>query len=104
MRTPSTYNPGALAAAYSPNKTAWPIALWVMTLTAVKQQAHGQPLTGRTSYLGAAYRPQPAPPLAVSAATPDEVPFEETQLAAMPVRSYRVKAKIRSIEKGQLHL
>lgn len=100
MRTPSTYNPVALAAAYSPSRTAWPIALLV-TLTVV-QQAHGQPSASRTAYPG--YRPQINVPAEMTEPVNDEVPFEETRLAAMPVRSYHIKLKIRSIQKGQMNL
>lgn len=99
---PATYNPGSLAVAYSPSPTAWPTALWI-TL-AVMQQAHGHQPAGRSSYLGAAYRPQTGVSEESMVSPTGELPFEETRLAALPVRSYRVKAKIRSWKKGQLHL
>ena len=98
-----TYNPAALTAGYTPNRlSTWPLVLLVTLTTrsaAVAQPANASHFTGQASYLGADYSPQ-----AVPSEEAEELLFEETQLPAMPVRSYRVRARIRDIRKGQLHL
>lgn len=103
MVAPTTYNPASLTVAYRPNLPAWSLPLLVALVSVPPKMAVSgvlaQPSAVRSAYVGIAYKPQ-----AVPVEIADEPSFEEVCLPAMPVRRYRVKAKIRSIEKGRLSL
>lgn len=105
MVTPTTYNPASLTVAYRPNLPAWslPLPLLVALVSVPPKMAVSgvlaQPSAVRSAYVGIVYKPQ-----AVPVEIADEPSFEEACLPAMPVRRYRVKAKICSIEKGRLSL
>lgn len=106
MRQLQTYNPARLAAAYSPNRPSWPLAVW-LTLV-VGQAAIAKPQTdklpaARLMQLGARYVPQ-AVSYSSEGFLEDEDLREEVSLPAMPKRQYLINMRVQQITKGRLRM
>lgn len=104
-----TYTPARLAAAYSPNRPGWPLAV-CLTLV-IGQSAMTKPLATRPTavrrpvYSGAGYAPQCASTETGGDALPEQEAFlEEVSLPAMPKRSYQIKMHVQQVEKGRLRM
>lgn len=102
-----TYNPARVAAAYSPNRPNWPLAVWLTVVigqSAMAKVPTTEMTVGRASHCGACYVPQ----YAVSESDGDiimpEALLTEARLPAMPKRQYQVKMRVKSVEKGRLRM
>jgi hypothetical protein len=101
-----TYNPARVAAAYSPNRPSWPLAVW-LTLV-ISQAAIAKPSTGRLPdtkpmRLGAHYVPQAVSCAAEGALDSDDL-LAAVGLSAMPKRRYQIKMQVKEISKGRLRM
>ncbi len=97
MRYSTTYNPAALRTAYQPVPALSLVLLAVVLTAAPAPAAVAYP----AAYPRTTYKPRPTHPLP----HPTEAPvFEETQLSALPKRSYRVKVKVKARQRGHLQL
>lgn len=106
MRQLQTYNPARLAAAYSPNRPSWPLAVWLTLVVGqaaiAKPQAAKLP-AARLMHLGARYLPQ-----AVSGSSEGLLEYddlrEEVRLPALPKRQYQINMRVQQIKKGRLRM
>ena len=95
--TATTYNPVALQLGYRPAGAALPMALcWLLVVT---PPAAAAPVPGVGAHPRSAYVPLAA---RLGVQVPAEEAFDETVLAAMPVRGYRVKGVVRNLKQGEL--